>query len=239
MVALQAATLIALRTGDAESAEGFALQLLPLAQALGNKDGELSALIKLSHAATDLGRLVQARSLMERATAVARDSSEPELVARALLNFADLALREGDAHQAAELAEESLREGGKGLDPRFRGVALLNLTVALLRLGDRARAVETAREALELATMGRELSLLANSLEVLAAAEVSHDPLLACRLLGAAGVLAEEVGVELDPEMVSAVRSGLDDDAFESAYAAGAAMPLDDLLDEALGMRSL
>jgi predicted ATPase/class 3 adenylate cyclase len=239
MVALQAATLIALRTGDAESAEGFAVQLLPLAQALGNKDGEVSALIKLSHVTADSGRLVQARSLMERAVAVARDSSEPELIARALLNFADLALREGDAHEAAELAEESLREGGKGLDPRFRGVALINLAVALIRLDDRARASETAREALELASIGRESSLLANSLEVLAGAEATRDPLLACRFLGAAGALAEEVGIELDVEMVGAVRSELDHDAFESAYAAGAAMPLDDLVDAALGIRSL
>jgi hypothetical protein len=37
---------------------------------------------------------------------------------------------------------------------------------------------------------------------------------------------------------VSAVRSGLDQDAFESAYAAGAAMLLDDLLDAAHGIRS-
>jgi predicted ATPase/class 3 adenylate cyclase len=238
MAALQAATLIALRTGDGESAEGFALQLLPLAQALGDKDGEVSALIKLSHVTADSGRLVEARSLIERAVAVARESSEGALVARALLNFSDLALREGDAHEAAELAEESLREGGNGLDPRVRGIALLNLAVPLIRLGDRARAVEAAREALELATIGRESSLLSSSLEVLAAAEAANDPLLAGRLLGAAGALAEEVGIELDPEMVSAVRSGLDQDAFESAYAAGAAMLLDDLLDAAHGIRS-
>jgi hypothetical protein len=239
VAALQAATLIALRTGDPESAEGFAGQLLPLAQTLGNKDGELSALIKLSHAAVDSGRLVHARSLMERAVAVAQDSSEPELLARAFLNFADLALREGDAHEAAELAEQSLREGGDEIDPRIRGVALVNLALALIRLGDRTRALETVHEALELAMIGRESSLLSNSLEVLAAAEAARDPLLAGRFLGAAGALAEEVGIQLDAEILRAVRGGLDDEAFESAYAAGAAMPLDDVLDSALGIRSL
>jgi len=238
MVALQGAALIALRTGDAENAEGFAVQLLLLAQALGDKDGEVSALIKLSHVTADSGRLVEARSLIERAVAVARESSEAGLIARALLNFSDLALREGNAHEAAELAEESLREGGNGLDPRVRGIALLNFAVPLIRLGDRARALEAAREALELATKGKESSLLSSSLEVLAAAEAANDPLLAGRMLGAAGALAEEVGIELDDEMVSAVRSGLDDDAFAAAYAAGAAMPLEDVLDATLGIRS-
>jgi len=239
LVALQAATLIALRTGDANSAESFAVQLRAVAEALGNKDGQVSALIKLSHVALDSGRRVEARSFIERAVLVARDSSEPELVARALLNFADLALREGDAREAAELAEESLEEGREDLDPRFRCPALLNLATALIRLGDRSRAVDTAREALELANLAKDSSLLAMSLETLADAEATRDPLLACRLLGAAGALAEQVGIELEAETVSAVRNEVDNDTFESAYAAGAAMAPNDVLDAALGIRSL
>jgi predicted ATPase/class 3 adenylate cyclase len=236
--ALKTATLIALRTGDPQGAERFANQLLRLAEAVGDDDGQLSALIKLSHAAAESDRLADARSLMERAIAVARDSGEPEFLARAFLNFADLALREGNADEAVQLAERSLREGGEGIDPRIRCAALLNFALALTRLGDCTRGAETARAALELAAIGKESSLLSGSLEVLAAAEVTRDPLLASHLLGAAGALAEEVGVALDPEVVSAVRGGLDGEAFESAYAAGAAMPLDDVLDSAFGARS-
>ena len=48
-----------------------------LSQALGDKDGEVSALIKLSHVTADSGRLVEARSLIERAVAVAQFGGAP------------------------------------------------------------------------------------------------------------------------------------------------------------------
>jgi tetratricopeptide (TPR) repeat protein len=232
--ALREAALSALRIGDAATAERLAGELAALARSLGDTKGEISALVKLSHAAADQGRSEHAHSLMEQAVATAREFSDPNALGHALLNLGALAEREGEFERAAELSEQSLSEAGDAFDTRGRAVALNNLAFACVRLGDVGRAVETGRMGLEVASAHGETSLVAVLLETLAHAEVARDPTRAARLLGAAHALMEEVGERLDEDAVAAVRAATDEQTYEQAYAEGRALALDEAVGYAL-----
>jgi predicted ATPase/class 3 adenylate cyclase len=233
--ALRAATLSALRVGDHDAADRLAHEFRELSRALGDREGEVSALIKLGAVAAGSGRFEQGRSLMEQAVDVARESGDARTLGHALLNCGAFALAEGDAERAAHLCELSLAEGGAELDARGRSVALLNLAFARLQLGEAGRAEESAREALEVALVGGDRSSVADALGVLAAATAAEDAARAARLLGAAAALTEEIGGELDDELVSAVRAAAgDDDTYELAYAEGRAFSLDDAVELAV-----
>jgi predicted ATPase len=226
--ALRAATLSALRIGDPGSAEQLGTELLGIARKTGNLEAEVSALIKLAHAAGDRGMPDRARSSMEEAVATARKSGDPRLVGVALLNFADLALVEGDAHRAVELAEQSLREGGAALDGLSRATALINLALARVRVGDVDRGAESAREALSLSVHLGDSALLSWSLEAVAATEAGRDPMRAAQLLGTAHALMEEVGDHGDPNVLTAVRTAAGDELYERSYTEGRLLSPDD-----------
>jgi predicted ATPase/class 3 adenylate cyclase len=235
VVAVAAAALGALRTGDHERAERLARELRALAHAIGDTEREVSAQIKLSHAVRSAGRVAEARSLMEEAVSIARDAGDKNSLGHALLNFGALALEQGDFHEAAALSQQSLREGGPVLDARGRAVARLNLAFACVHLGEYERAAATAREALEISLAQGDNYFVAASLETVAAAEVPHDPARAASLLGAAATIWEEVGGEPDDDAVALVRAGVDQATYERAHAEGRTLSRDEVVKLALG----
>jgi predicted ATPase/class 3 adenylate cyclase len=229
--ALAAASLIALRIGDAATAEQLAAELLELARKTGNVEKEVSALLGLSGAAADRAMLDRARPLMEEAVATARRAGDARLVGHALLNFADLALKEGDDHRAAELAEQSLREGGAALSGAERAVALTNLALARVRLGHVDQAVESAREAVTISMELGDRALLSWSLETVAATKAGADPTRAAQILGAAHALMEDLGDHGDPDILAAVQAAAGEELYERSHAEGRALTLDDAVN--------
>ena len=113
--------------------------------------------------------------------------------------------------------------------------------MALAR-GEYERAGGLYRESLALQREVGEKRDIAECLEGLAgvAGEQGRAE-RATRLLGAAEALREEVGAPLPPadraryeRSVAAVRAGLDEETFESAWAQGRAMPLEQAVAYAL-----
>jgi predicted ATPase len=234
--ALRWAALSALRVGDNEAADRLAREALTLARELGDTKGEVSALIKLSHAAGATGDQHRARSIMEQAVEIARESGDPESLARALLNFGVLAANDGDFERSAAFSEESIRAGGDTLDAHVRAIALHNLGFAQVRLGNEGGAGENAlKQALEAALEQGDHDLAAACLENLSVAIAPRDPQLAATILGAAQAVLDEIGAEPDDDAATAVRSAAGDELFERAYAEGREISLRDAASVALG----
>jgi predicted ATPase len=235
---LRGAALSALRIGDNEAAERLAREFLGLARQLGDRESEVSALIKLGAVAARVKRFEEGREMMEEAVAIAREAGDRRSLGHALLNLGGLAMEEGNAKRGADLCERSLSEGGEALDTRGKTVALLNLSFARLRLGDPGRARESGRKALDLALTGGDRSSLADALGVIAASAASVDATLAARLAGAAAVLAEEVGLEPDDEVIDAVRAVADGETYDLGYEEGRSLSLDEAVELALSVDS-
>lgn len=70
----------------------------------------------------------------------------------------------------------------------------------------------------------------------LAAASAARHALPAARLLGTASALTEEVGVDIDEEIASAVRAPTNDETYELAYADGRAASIDEAVVLALSL---
>jgi predicted ATPase len=235
--ALRFAALNALNVGEYELAERLASEALDLSRELGNRSWEVSALIKLAHAAAASGQLERARSVMTQAVSLARDLADAETLARALLNLGALAAEEGHFERSAEFSEQSLEAGGPNLDPQVKAVALYNLAVARIKLGDAEGAAQgPLSEALELAVELGDKHLAAECLENVAAVEAVHDRKRAATLLGAAHVVIEEMGAKPDEE-ISVEVLAVSDEEQKRAYADGRALSLDDAIARALQER--
>jgi len=119
---------------------------------------------------------------------------------------------------------------------------IVNIGHVALAQGDHERAAALYQEALTMQWELRERRDMAECLEALAAvAEEQGQVERAARLFGAAEALREEVGAPLPPadraryeRYVAAVRAGLDEETFESTWAQGREMPLEQAMAYAL-----
>jgi non-specific serine/threonine protein kinase len=217
--------------GDLDGAVSRLDAALALARDLG--DPVVLAYALVSRGITALGgnEDERARALTEEARALFHAAGDRGHVAVMLDNLGTIARRQGDPKRALALYEECLaisRDLHIGwLEPN----ALGHVADAAADLGDYGRAVELYRESLrrvwEDGDQRHFAGILAGFAGLVAAC---GQPERAARLCGAVAGLIRTVGVTLTPagqtnleRAVAAARAGLEDAAFESAWAAGAA----------------
>ena len=195
----------------------------------------------------DRGRYDEAAALLDEALALFRELEPalvagPQYVSQAYARRGQIALAVGDLAGAARYLEEAER--------RQRALGhTWGLSETLRYLGDLARArgdldaaLARYRESLALAEESGDRLFVADALDGVASVAAARGQAeRAARLHGAAATLRERLGAAVAPwerpayeRDVAAVRAALGAEAFAAAWAAGAALPLEAAVAEAL-----
>ncbi len=233
--------------GDSDRAEPAFGEALRVASEVGARMTAARALSGLALVDLDRGRYAEAAARLDEALARYQEL-EPALVAgpvyvsQTLLRRGEAALAGGDLAGAARYLEEAERR------QRALGFAW-GLSETLRYLGDLARArgdLDAAlgryRESLALAGERGDPRLAAAALDGVAGVAAARGQAeRAARLYGAAAALREHLGATVVPwehpareRDLAAARAALEPAAFEAAWAAGAALPLEAAVAEAL-----
>ncbi|HEX5506744.1 MAG TPA: tetratricopeptide repeat protein, partial [Thermomicrobiales bacterium] len=234
---------IAFRQGRYGPAREVYGEGLTLWRGLDDRRGGALALNGLGSVALALGECAEAATRYEESLALFREQGDWDQVGITLCWLGRTRAEEGDVAAARVHYAESLALYER-LDKRH-GSAL-----PLLELGDLAHRQGDDREALERyrASLAR-FRVAGSTVRIVRCLEGFAGTLTAlgraapaARLFGAAGALRAGVGAPLQPieraahdRDVAAARAALGEAAFAAAQAAGAALPLDRALDEALG----
>ena len=224
--------------GDHGAAVPLLEEALALARRLGEEEAVAEALGKLGLAAEDAGDLDRAVALLDESLARFREVGDAHEIAWALAGLGVTVRQRGDLRRARALLEEAGAAFG-GLDCA-EGVAWVATGLGELAAdeGDSGQAAAHFSEGLGLHgahrdPWGAEFCLL--GLGKLAGA--TGRPGAAARLLGAAEALREAGSFALTPDhrephdrCVAVARAALGEAAFAAAWAAGRALPQEEVL---------
>ncbi|HLZ29428.1 MAG TPA: tetratricopeptide repeat protein [Chloroflexota bacterium] len=214
---------------------------LALARELSDAPRVATVLNNLAALAIDQGDYGAAQPFLRESLSIKRGLGDAAGIANSLHNLGDAALHQGAYAQAAAALREGLtfsREVGVG---HVRAQSLHSLGMVMLRCGDLSGADEHLRESLGLFQHLGDRSGIALCLEGLAEAAISSggcEP--AVVLLAAASAWREANDFPVPPydrrdydRVLGAAHAGLSSAAFADAWAAGAAMSLEQAIDHA------
>jgi predicted ATPase/class 3 adenylate cyclase/Tfp pilus assembly protein PilF len=212
-----------------------------LSRRLGNRWALARSVMSLAAVIHEQGDLERATGLYEEGIGLFRDQGDKVGLARCLNNLGLVLYEDGDLGRAVELTEEAvalLRELGAGADA---AVGLCNVGWMALLQDDLGRAADLFRESLTLAWESGMKPIVLPTLEGLAcAAGAQGEAQRATRLWGAAQSL-EATGIPRDTDWlaeadsrISAMRSGMGEQAWEESYRKGRAMTLEEAVSYAL-----
>jgi predicted ATPase/DNA-binding SARP family transcriptional activator len=229
----------AMRVGDLARAEELYGEVLELARAVGDAEGEARALSDLGTVAAVAGELPKARGLLEESVERYRELDVPRGLAIALSNLGDVAGQERRFEEAIAVTTEGLELQRKLGDKGRQAISLYNLGSYSLQDGD----LEGSRAWLERAvTLAFELGykeVLAYTLASFARlCLLDGDPVRAAYLSGIADRLLADAGLQLQPtehalfaEAKDAALEQLGDE-YAAARDAATAAPLEQALRE-------
>jgi predicted ATPase/Tfp pilus assembly protein PilF len=200
------------------------------------------SLADVATASQSVGYSERATDLYEESMDLFREQGDKQFLAYCLNNLAMLVYSKGDLGRATKLTEESvtlLRElGARG----NVSMGLCNLGWMALLQNDLGRAADLYRESLSISWDAGLNPLVQMALEgfaCMAGARVETER--AARLWGAAQALHETKGIPRDIDFldkadarISAVRSGMGEEAWEEAFRKGREMTLDEAVSYAL-----
>ncbi|CAA9568860.1 MAG: hypothetical protein AVDCRST_MAG49-3384 [uncultured Thermomicrobiales bacterium] len=227
--------------GDLEAAETAHREAVALGRTAGAARAEALGVIGLGVVADRRGNLDGAEARNREALDLARAAGDEECMGWALGNLGVVALDRGDLAEAVRLLEDSLRQDRRFDDLWGVVLELANLSEVARRQGDMRRAAALNRERLAVSRALDYREQLADG--CLAAADTAAwlgQPDRVARLLAAATMTLGTIGFGIGPEWQSeidataaAARAALGDAAFEAAWAAGRALPLEAAVAEA------
>jgi predicted ATPase/class 3 adenylate cyclase len=239
---LNGAGVLAMTQGDYAAARSLHEQSLEARYVLGDRPGIASSKNNLGLVAQSQGDYAAARTLLEESLALYQDVNDTANVAVVLGNLAINAYDQCDFAEARSRLEESLALL-RGLQNRLHiAITLHNLGEVASHLGEYAEACSYFRESLLLRQELGDRSGPAFSLVGLGMVAVhQNDYERAARLFGAAEAGREAVGIPLPvsgrasyEKAVATLRANLDREAFETAWAQGRAMRLEQAIAFAL-----
>jgi predicted ATPase/DNA-binding CsgD family transcriptional regulator len=242
--ALQTLGSIARERGHYARAVAFHEESLALQRAVGNEEGIARALDGLGFAAWLQEDHERAWTLCTEALTLYRGLEDAEGIAWSLVNLGAVAQYRGDLGRAEALLKESLTLSWEAGYREGVGWSLNELGLVAYRRGELGRGVAKGEPGG--APRPGDRWRIASVLEGLGeAARAQGEFERAVRLFGAAEVLREAIGTPAplcerpDRESnVAAARAGLDDAAWEAAWAEGQAMSLGEAVEYALVERS-
>jgi predicted ATPase/class 3 adenylate cyclase len=233
---------VALERGEHRQAQQLFEESLALSREMSDTWWLASSLSRMALVFHSLGHSDKATELYEQSMDLFREQGDKNSLAECLINLAMLVYSQGDLGRAAQLTEEAValfRELGT------RGgvsLGLYNLGWIALLQDDLGRAADLYRESLSLSWDSGRNPIVQSALEGSACvAGAKGETERAVRLWGAAQTLHETKGIPRDTDFlaeadacISAVRSGMGEEAWEEAWRKGRAMTLDEAVSYAL-----
>jgi predicted ATPase len=233
--ALNGAGNIAWTRGDLAKARTLHEACLELRRELGDEPEIAKSLNNLGLVATYQRREEQAVAYFEESLEIHQRFGLTRPVAGVLINLGEVVLQQGDLERANALILDSLRLYREFGDPRGTADSLHNLGGIACDLGEHARARRYLAESVLLyRDVGDQHGIAAcleNYASVLAAIERFEQ---ATWLLGCAAQIRGTLGGSMTPverarleRSIGAARHALGDEAFTSAIAHGATLPIE------------
>jgi predicted ATPase/DNA-binding CsgD family transcriptional regulator len=238
--------------GDYEAMPAYFEESLAIFRELDDKPGIADLLMQFGWAAMRAGDYPQAAPLLAECLQLFRELGASVHLAIALGGSGELAIRQGAYDQAIELLEESLALRRELGDLWGIAGALGSLGWVALLQRDFSRMNEMLAESLSIRLEIGERGGLAWCLEKLAEAVVLQAQALpvqrrrpeflrATRILGAAQTLRQSVNAVIDPadqpayeNLRTALQAALGSELFSETWAAGASLPVQAAVDQAL-----
>jgi predicted ATPase/class 3 adenylate cyclase len=239
--ALAGAATLASTQGDVRATQALAKESLTLCRATGDREGLAIALTILGFLAVQQAHLDDAASLAEEALAISRELGDPWILARALSCLGQTAYFQMDYDRAVGLFEECLLLNQRAGSLSHSAITMLYLGHVAREQGDLEGALYRYREALGLSReLGDKLRIERELVAIASISAASGQVELAARQLGAAAALRQAIGSDQHPldrdataDAEQAARDALGDD-FAHIEASGRALPLEQVLDDAL-----
>ena len=240
--ALEILAQIVCGLGEYPQARTLLEESIGLSDALGDLLGVANATFKLSWIAMETDDLARARSLLERSLALSQDLNNPGQSAYILHSMANLAYLEDDLVRARKLYEQVADQQRRLGMITLRSV-LADLGCVLIRLGELDRCSEILRESLSFyLEAGGIKSLVVEAFAYLANAR--GQPQRAACLLGASATLVRNTGEQIDTYLrsdhernLASLRTQLDQAVFETAWAKGQALAVEQVVELAMSDR--
>jgi predicted ATPase/class 3 adenylate cyclase len=230
--ALRGGAALAQQVGELSRAKEFADEMLALARGAGDVHMTGIAVAILGTVAIHLGDFERAISRLEEAREMLRQAGDDLALGRVMnsLGYAALAMR--DFPRATKYSREGFEVASRVGDDAGRSVSLANLGCGQLLAGSDADAEASFVECL---TLSREVGFsggVAYSYEGLAGLAIHRgNAARAARLLGAAEILLETIGAQLDfvertvhDDVVGQLEGLLSPDKLAAEWAAGREM---------------
>jgi predicted ATPase/transcriptional regulator with XRE-family HTH domain len=200
-----------------------------------------AALFLLGFTAFDRGELEQARAHHQAALTLERAIGYHHGVALDLTRLGDIALAQGNPAEAETLGEEALAIWRSRGDAWGIAWALLLLGRAARARGDDARAIALVRQSLASNARLGDKEIIVRAVAELASIACDRGQfLLAAQLYGGVAAQRETLGAPLAPAEwvqyerdLAATRSELAEEAFQAAWDAGRAFPIERIIAEA------
>jgi predicted ATPase/DNA-binding XRE family transcriptional regulator len=239
----RALPFLGLATGDnPQAARALAAEGVALCRAAGDDWGLAIALTNLGRIEATLGDDAAAQPPLAEGSRLFRALGDRWLTALAMTSLGAIAFRRGRYAEAQGIFEEALGGFRAVEDRRNTAQALTNLGYVALGQGDREQARAIFTESLQ---FGREHGDQFNTIACLrglaALAAASGGAELAARLLAVAERLFAETGAARWPaerlthgDVAAIARADLGEERFVAAWAAGRALPVDQVIAEAL-----
>jgi tetratricopeptide (TPR) repeat protein len=243
---------VTLYQGDLETARSLFEQALALARRLGDKAHIAWGLIHLGWVAQRRQEHAAACALYEEGLAIWRELAVKDGLINALECLGQVARRQGDVTAAQERFAECLTLCRTLGSQRVTAWLLLQIGDIAAAQGDRERAAALFSEGLRLYhDLGDPYGVACGLVALAGLVEAQGKPEAAARLLGAAQAWCDAARAPFPPvdridvdhrsvapidradmdRGVAAARAALDEPAFATAWAAGRAMSLEEVID--------
>ncbi len=239
--ALSFARGIASFQGNPEEALADLEESLSLFKELGHKQGMGLTLLALA-ISLPASELERKEALLEESLQLFRELEDDWSTVLVLTFWGRLVLSRGDVARAQAIFEESLSLAQALEDSLSANLSLHSLGGAALLEGDLPRAEALFQESVRVAVKIANQEGAAYGVEGLAMLAAAQDDVArAARLLGAAEVLREtvhgsnpEMNFILDERVLAELRTRIDEEIFDSAWAEGRAMTFEEAVRYAL-----
>lgn len=228
--------------GDLPAAAALLEESLIRWRAIGDMLGTARALLNLGRVAQFQEGFARAVTLYEEALVLYRALGNARGIADLLLDLGIVAQIQGDSARAVAVLEESLAVYREIDSQVGMGAVLAVLGLQLAMRGDLPRSELALSEGLTLSSRTEDRPIVAVCLEGLAAlAALQGGPERAARLFGATEALRERIGMPIPAPyraaytlLVATIRSAMGEAGMLTAWTAGRALPVDQVVAEAL-----
>ena len=233
---------LATETGKHESAPAYFQEAREIYREVNDIRGEGDMHMQIGWAFMRIGDLQGAEASLEQAQSIMQELGNQRYLGFTYSGLGEVAIRQGEYERATLLLEQGLSLGRQIEDKWMIATMLGSLGWVALNQNNLTEMRKILRESLALRKELGDQGGIAWCLEKLAnAAYVENEYKKAVEIFGAAAALRAPINSVIDetdlPEynrLIAGLRPALGNEAFDSAWAAGKAKPLEDVIDEAL-----